>query len=161
MEAPHENKSAASRHRPVVHHVLARSYSFYLVLFLFGAVLDLAFPMRVFSESFSAPFGLALLIFGTGVIFWAQHTSRNLGHVKDITRKNFFKGPYRYARSPTHWGLAFLFLGFGLLINAYFIILTTFVSFIVTRAVFLRKEEALLAAKYGVPYREYQRAVSL
>lgn len=58
-----------------------------------------------------------------------------------------------------HWGLFILMLGFGILINAIFVILFSIVSFVVAKFIFLKKEENILAGKYGAPYMEYKKSV--
>ena len=50
-------------------------------------------------------------------------------------------------------------LGFGLVANAIFIIVTTVISFVLTKFIYLKKEEAILEKKYGAPYLEYKKAV--
>lgn len=142
-----------------VHHVLAHSYSFFLTLFLFGFFLDLVFPIKIFSSSIMASVGWLFLISSTVLIFWAQKTSRNLDDVKKIKTETFCHGPYCYTRSPTHFGLFFLTLGFGILINAFFVVLFTLISIIITKVIFIKKEESILAKKYGSPYLEYKKIV--
>ena len=71
------------------------------------------------------------------------------------------KGPYKYSRSPTHWGLSMLMFGFGITVNAFFIVITTIISYLVAKYTFLKKEEKLLARKYGEPYKEYKKSVGL
>ena len=78
-----------------------------------------------------------------------------------MTKETFCQGPYCYTRTPTHWGLFFLVLGFGILVNAFFVVVTTIVSFIVSKFIFLRRGEAILAKKYGTPYLEYKKQVKL
>ena len=102
--------------------------------------------------------GFIFLIFGTFLVFWAQKTSRHL-NIENITKETFCHGPYRYTRSPTHWGLFLLMLGFGMIANAFFIVLFSIISFLITKLVFLKKEEKVLAAKYGTPYLEYKKSV--
>ncbi|KKP64099.1 MAG: hypothetical protein UR62_C0020G0001, partial [Candidatus Nomurabacteria bacterium GW2011_GWF2_35_12] len=68
---------------------------------------------------------------------------------------------YCYTRSPTHFGLFLLMLGFGIITNALFIIIFSVISFIITKFVFIRKEEKILAEKYGIPYLEYKKSVKL
>jgi len=104
--------------------------------------------------------GGLLLVLASLLIIWAQSTSRNL-HKHDITKETFCRGPYCFTRSPTHWGLFIMMLGFGIMIHAPFIILTTVLSFIITRTIFLRKEESILAQKYGHAYLEYKKSVKL
>jgi protein-S-isoprenylcysteine O-methyltransferase Ste14 len=112
----------------------------------------------MFATSAMVPVGGSIIIFASLVIFWAQHTSRKLKK-ENMTKETFCKGPYCYTRSPTHWGLFFLMLGFGIVINGAFVVLTTCISLLVSRRIFLEKEERILAEKYGAPYLEYKKAV--
>lgn len=141
-----------------VHHVLIHSYFVYFILFLVGVVLDVFFKLEVFISPLMVPVGIALLIFASFLILWAQITSRNLP--KDhIDKEMFCHGPYCYTRSPTHWGLFLLMLGFGIVSNAVFVILFTLFAFIISKFGFLEKEEKILADKYGAPYLEYKKIV--
>jgi len=143
-----------------IHKVLAHSYFVYFLFFLVGVSLDIFFRFNVFNNIGVTIFGFVLLISATFLILWAQRTSRNLK--KDIiTKETFCHGPYCFTRSPTHWGLFLLMLGFGLVTGAFFVILLSFVSFIFAKFTFLDKEEKLLAAKYGNPYLEYKKTVKL
>ena len=146
---PHKNK---------VHKVLAQSYSVYLVSFLVGISLDIIFQLKIFNVQAIVFLGPALLVFATILIFWAQHTSRHLKK-EDLSREAFFRGPYRFTRSPTHYGLFFLMLGFGIINNAVFVVLFTLVAFLVTRLIFLDKQEKILEEKYGTHYAEYKKLV--
>ena len=158
-----QNKKGSSVHahksKRTVHHVLAHSYSFYFLFFLLGVFLNLFFPIRIFNNSIMVPVGVLLLIMASLLILWAQKTSRDFRKEENINKETFCRGPYCYTRSPTHWGLFLLMLGFGVVINAVFIILFTIISFIVTKLVFLKKEESILADKYGTPYLEYKKSV--
>jgi protein-S-isoprenylcysteine O-methyltransferase Ste14 len=142
-----------------IHNVLAHSYSTYFFLFLIGLFLDLFFPIRVFGSEWNY-LGATLIIFASLLIFWAQHTSR---HYKkgEVEKEIFYDGPYRFSRGPTHWGLFLLILGFGILVNGFFISLLSVVSMILGKTVFLPKEEALLEEKYGTPYLAYKKSVKL
>ncbi len=142
-----------------VHRVLAHSYSVYFLLFLVGVSLDLIFRFKIFSDSFMAPVGLFLLVIATLLILWAQKTGRDLRKVGEVKTEHFCRGPYCYTRSPTHWGLFLLMLGFGFIANAFFVILFTTISFFISKYVFLGKEENILAKTYGVAYLEYKKLV--
>ena len=160
-----QNKKGSSVHahksKRTVHHVLAHSYSFYFLFFLLGVFLNLFFPIRIFNNSIMVPVGVLLLIMASLLILWAQKTSRDFRKEENINKETFCRGPYCYTRSPTHWGLFLLMLGFGVIINAVFIILFTIISFVITKLVFLKKEESILADKYGAPYLEYKKSVKL
>ncbi|MEK7190138.1 MAG: methyltransferase [Patescibacteria group bacterium] len=153
-----ENQNQTPLQKPSVHKVLAHSYFMYFILFLVGLYLDLVFNLKVFNDSLVILIGLLFLIFGTFLILWAQKTSRSLKK-ENISRETFCHGPYCYTRSPTHLGLFSLMLGFGMMTNAFFVILFSFFSFIIAKFVFLAKEEKILAQKYGAPYLEYKKLV--
>ncbi|MFA5778036.1 MAG: hypothetical protein WC870_00890 [Candidatus Paceibacterota bacterium] len=153
-----ENHSKTDIQKQSVHKVLAHSYSVYLILFLTGVFLDLIFNFKIFNIFFIVPMGIFFLAFGTGLIIWAQYTSLNL-KVESVTKETFCKGPYCYTRTPTNFGLFFLMLGFGMIINAFFIILFAFISLVITKFIFLNKQEKILEEKYGTPYQEYKKSV--
>ena len=132
---------------------------FYFVLFLFGVLLDFIFKVEIFSGPILAPIGTFFLVLATVIIFWAQKTGYELKKVPEPTTEHFHLGPYRYTRMPTHWGLFFLMLGFGFIANAFFVVATTLISFIVTKFVFVEKQENILGDKYGQPYLEYKKKV--
>ncbi|MBP7007054.1 MAG: hypothetical protein KBC44_00210 [Candidatus Pacebacteria bacterium] len=146
-------------HKFKVHHVLAQSYSVAFFMFLIGVLLDLIFPIKIFHDSYMTPIGLSVLFFASIIIFWAQRTSRDLRKIDEITKESFCRGPYCYSRTPTHWGLFLLLLGFGIVANASFVILTTIISSLISKIVFLKREERILVDKYGAPYLEYQKSV--
>lgn len=141
-----------------VHKVLAHSYSAFFVFFIIGISLDLFTNLRVSSNPSMVSTGILFLVVGTLLIIWAQKTSRHLKK-ENITKDTFYRGPYKYTRGPTHWGLFFLMLGFGMIINAFFVMLFAFISFIFSKFTFLDKQEKLLEKKYGAPYREYKKIV--
>jgi protein-S-isoprenylcysteine O-methyltransferase Ste14 len=147
-------------HKNKVHKILAASYYVFFFFFLVGVSLDLVFNFKIFTNSLAGLFGIIFLLLGTILIISAQKTSRGLKK-ENITKETFSHGPYRYTRSPTHWGLFLLVLGFGFITNAFFVITLSLISLLIARFVFLRKEEKILSEKYGAPYLEYQKSVKL
>lgn len=152
------NDNKINIYKNKVHRILAHSYLVYFLFFLLGVTLDLIFNFKIFNDFFVRPLGFISLAFATILIFWAQNTSRNLKK-EDISKESFHRGPYRFSRSPTHWGLFFLMLGFGMVTNALFVILTTLFSFFVAKYLFLNKQERILEEKYGDAYIEYKKNV--
>ena len=141
-----------------VHKILAYSYAVYFILFLISVSLDFIFRIKIFSSPIMAWAGAILLFFSSFLILWAQKTSRDL-KTTNVSKETFYQGPYRYTRHPTHWGLFVLMLGFGIVANAFFVILFTLISFFITKFIFVKKQEDILAEKYGAPYRAYQETV--
>ncbi len=141
-----------------VHSVLAHSHIAYFISFLLGLFLHFLFPVKIYQHSFFLFLGLFLLFFASFLIFWAQKTARKLNKV-NINKETFCKGPYCYTRMPTHFGLFFLMVGFGFIINSFFVILFTLISFIVNKIFFINRQEIILLKKYGNPYLEYKKSV--
>ena len=159
-EGLEEQTKEKNPHKNKVHQILAHSYLFYFLSFLIALFLDFMFPMKIFEKVTMASIGAIFLIFGTLLIIWAQKSSLKL-QKENITKETFLRGPYRYTRSPTHYGLFFLMLGFGIMANALFLIIFSILSFFITKFVFIKKEEKILGEKYGAPYLEYKRSVKL
>ena len=144
--------------RHLVHHTLAHSYTVYFFVLLFGVALDMLFPIKIFNST-HMNIGLVLLVLSSVLIVWAQRSSNHLAKVEEVQKHHFNRGPYKYTRTPTHWGLFFLVLGFGLLINAFFITVLTVVSFFITKFVFVKDQENILERRYGEAYNEYKKSV--
>ncbi|MBI3888320.1 hypothetical protein HY311_00830 [Candidatus Nomurabacteria bacterium] len=125
---------------------------------MISVYLNLIFNIKIFESSWVVLLGLTFLSLATILILWAQSTSRNLKK-ENISKANFSQGPYAYTRNPTHFGLFFLTLGFGMIVNSFFIMLFAFVAFIFEKIIFLNKQEKILAEKYGAPYLEYKKSV--
>lgn len=152
------NSPEADKFKNSVHEVLAHSYFVYFLLFLLGIFLDLVFHFKTFNSYIMIPIGSILIFFASLLIFWAQITTQNLTK-ETLTKETFFQGPYKFTRIPTHIGLFILMLGFGILINATFIVIFSIIFFIFNKIIFLRKEEKILEEKYGAPYIEYKKLV--
>lgn len=142
-----------------VHRILAHSYTVFFVLFLISVLFDFIFQIKIFNSSIMAPIGVFFLILSTIIILWAQKTGRDLRKVEEIKTEHFCRGPYCYTRVPTQWGLFLLMLGFGIIANAPFVILSTVVSFIISKLVFIKKHDKILTDKYGDAYSEYKKLV--
>ena len=149
----------------LVHVVLGHSYLVYFASLILGLLIDTVWSVR-FHAPYLSYIGFVLLFGGPLIIVWAQQTSHRLA-VKQITQHihtqtdDFHRGPYRFTRSPTHWGLFLMIIGLGLILNSVSIVETTMIAFVLTRIFFLSKEESLLAEKYGVDYKDYKSKVTL
>ncbi|MEK7572702.1 MAG: hypothetical protein AAB493_02520 [Patescibacteria group bacterium] len=141
-----------------LHRILSSSYLFYFVLFFIGISFDLMFPTHFFENTYTASLGFVFIVFASFLILWVKSNSKKLKK-GILTKEDFMQGPYKYTSIPNHWGIFILMLGFGIMINAVFMIILTIVSFLFTLPVFLKMQENILAEKYGVPYLEYRKTV--
>jgi protein-S-isoprenylcysteine O-methyltransferase Ste14 len=99
------------------------------------------------------------MIISSVLIYWAQSSSANYKtKTEKIGSKSYFeRGPYKYTRHPTHLGLLILTVGFGLIINSPFSIIFSFIAYLLSIFIFLKKEERLLERKYGETYLNYKK----
>jgi protein-S-isoprenylcysteine O-methyltransferase Ste14 len=142
-----------------VHNFLAYSYFVYLFVLILGVLLDMLLPVKVFHESIMFSAGIVLIIFSSILIVWAQKSSVDLLEKENVSKEHFCRGPYCYTRTPTHYGLFFAVVGFGFIINSFFVILLTVASFLFTKITFVKKQELELEKKFGEAYREYKKIV--
>ncbi len=153
-----------SKHN-TVHHILAQSYFLFFLAVLSGVFLDILFPVEISISKPPTVYGAIAMVFGTILIFWAQSTSRSGAKERrqkeTLTHEHFLRGPYKYLRSPTHAGLTMLVFGYGLLSNDFFVVLTTLVFALVSRIVYIKKQENILEEKYGQSYTDYKKKVRM
>lgn len=145
-----------------IHYILSRSYSLYLFSIIAGVIIDTVIYRLKFSFPFYSEIGFFIMFIGSVVVYWSQQSSsRSKREFKKNpgSKRNFARGPYKYSRNPTHIGLMIASLGFGVLAGSFFIIMFILFAFVTSLLVFLPKEEALLAKKYGQDYIDYQKKV--
>jgi len=144
-----------------VHHVLAQSYSIFFLFFLIGVGLDLLWPIRIIPKYIVDSVGLTLILIAPVLIVWAQKTSGDfIKKHPNPTSEDFKSGPYAFTRGPTHTGITLLLIGFGFIMNSPYLIILSFVASVISRKIFLRKQENLLSKVYGEEYEQYRREVS-
>lgn len=164
MISPNINEKALVGKFKKISHVTAYPPMMYLAALLVGLLLELLIPIRVIPGFISNYVGIPLLLLAPLIILSAQKSSRAFN--KNTTEESmldignmFHKGIYKYTRNPTYLGLFLLLLGFGLMANLFFVVVTTVIAFIITHAVFLKHEEKILEHKYGELYTEYKKKV--
>jgi len=145
----------------MVHLILSHSYTVFFLAVIFGIILDMIFPIDIFNSPLYQYEGLVMILGGSILIYWAQSSSyhsKNEMLVKKKTR-NFAEGPYRYSRNPTHIGLSLLALGLAFMVNSLFSVILTLVASLITKIIFVKKEECLLEEEYGQLYLDYKKKV--
>lgn len=156
-----EQKEINSPRVSKVHSILAYSYLVFLLSVILGVIFDIFVKNKIFSNIIYQQIGFLMLLVSSIIIYWAQSTSSN--YTKNInksdTRSQFEYGPYRYLRSPTHFGLFIMTLGFSLIINSLFSIIFTVMAYVITKLFFIKREEDLLEIKYGQVYTDYKKKV--
>jgi protein-S-isoprenylcysteine O-methyltransferase Ste14 len=134
----------------------------YVVGFLVGGALELAFPVG------ALPFAVALLAGLVGGGLWLaldgsamlrfRRARTSMVPMKPTTAL-VTSGPYRVTRNPMYVGMAFLYAGLALSLGVIWALaLLPAVLLMVDRLVIAR-EERYLEAKFGEEYRDYKRRV--
>ena len=141
-----------------VHRVLADSYTVYLLAFVLGLFFSAGWPIKIFENNFLVNTSAIILLFSSVLILWAQKSSKKF-QKENLTKESFENGPYRFTRNPTNLGLFLSIVCFGIIVNSFFVVLFGLIAFLISRLYFIKKEEKLLASKYGEPYLEYKKKV--
>ena len=149
MEAKHNNR---------FNQILSNSFLFYFALFFIGILIDFRFPTQLFENAYFSYLGFLLIVAGSILIFWLKINSKKTKK-EALEKGNFKQGIYKYTSIPNHWGVFLLILGFGILINAFFMVLITAFVFIATLPFFLMMQKNVLTEKYGDQYKEYKKTV--
>lgn len=161
METEQDKNNIKHQHK--VHLVLMGSYLIFLFAIVLGVFLDTFIKNEIFTDNVYQNVGFYILVFGTLIIFWAQKTSSYTKHTQNSAPDKpylyFEFGPYKYLRSPTHFGLFAVTVGFSLIINSFFGGILSMVSYLIARIFFFKKEEELLEMKYGQTYLDYKKKV--
>ena len=144
--------------RPRIHKVLAQSYVVYLLALVFGLFFSAAFPLKIFISTTLMDISSLVLLFSSMLILWAQKSSKKF-EKENLTANSFMKGPYRFTRNPTNIGLFVSMSFFGIIVNSVFVIIFTIIAFMLSRFIFIKKEEEILEHKYGAPYVQYKKIV--
>lgn len=144
----------------MIHFVLSHSYSVFLVAVVLGLIFDVVFPFSFFENPIFKYGGVVLIALGSVLIYWSQWSSAQTAKKQIVeSERNFAHGPYKYSRNPTHIGISIMTLGLGFILNSVFSIIFVVIASVVTKSIFLRKEESLLEKKYGEVYRTYKEKV--
>lgn len=145
----------------IVHVILSQDYALFFLAVVLGVVLDIFFPIRIFSSIAYEYTGLLLILIGTTLIYWAQSTSRKTGKTPPMERNiNFFlQGPYKYTRNPTNFGLTLAGLGLALMINSLILLTFILVIYIISKMFFIKKQDVILKERYGSVFEEYSKKV--
>ena len=125
-----------------VHFILLHSYLVFLIAIILGLFLDPILKRRLFSNDIYQTVGFIIIIIGSSIILWAQNTT-SIHKKVDDAKSYFNRGPYKYIRSPTHLGLFIMTLGFSLVINSFFSLVLTFIAYVFTKFLFVKKQEKI------------------
>ncbi len=150
----------------LIHIVLGHSYLVYFASILIGLAIDIGWQYHLEQTLLTGIVGWVLIVVGPAIVYWAQHSSVKLAvkricDVHGICPDDFRKGPYAFTRSPTNFGLFLMIIGLGFILSSVSVVVTTIIAFLLTRYVFIRKEEQLLEEKYGDAYRDYKSQVRI
>lgn len=145
----------------IVHVILSQSYTIYFLAVVLGVVFDLIFPFNIFSNEIYSYIGLIMIIIGSIFVYWAQATtSYSKTETKQKRNITFFsRGPYKYTRNPTNFGVAIMSLGLGFIINSPFSIIFIVVTYLISKFIFIKMQEDILKERYGDVYEEYRKQV--
>jgi len=127
-----------------------------------GFVLDWLHPVPLFPPTVARLLGVILFVLSVALAFWAQRELRRAGtniSPNQPTLALVTAGPYRRTRNPLYLAGLGVYAGVACLVNgiAPFLLLVPLVALLDWGIV--QREERYLGAKFGEPYRAYQKQV--
>lgn len=136
----------------------------YAALFGVGYIAHRLAPMHLFDELPPAVrrFGWVLVAFGVlvgasaGFLFFRAGTTPN---PRRPTTALVAQGPYRFTRNPMYLGLALVYLGVALLLNAAWPLVLFPVAIMLVERWVIAREEVYLERRFGDAYRAYKARV--
>lgn len=141
-----------------IHAKLAKSYLSYFIFSIIGLFIDTFIGFNIEIENATIISILSFFV-GTGLMFWAQFTSRH--YEKELATMSpayFCRGPYRYMRNPTHLGIVFLVMGYTIVSGSLVFFGVTVIGYLISN-VFFQKYESILDRTYGEEYQKYKTTV--
>ena len=125
---------------------------------ILGAILQALFPRLPFLPSWMGyTLGLPLAGLGIGLIIWSVLAAGDV----DIESppKLVFSGPYARSRNPMMVAWTLLYLGIGLVLSSFWILVLFVLVILFTHFIDIPMEERSLANEFGDEYIEYRDRV--
>ena len=132
-----------------------------LLALAIGYLVHHLLPMHARPAGWGAA-GVALVVLSFSLGQWAMYQFRvQKTAVKPWkpTRVIVDSGPFAFTRNPIYVSFVLLQLGIGLWHDRLAVVLMTIPAAIALDRIIIRREEAYLARKFGVPYRAYMERV--
>ncbi len=138
----------------------------YVIPFATGMLVQHFVPIRIVSGDGPARIidlvGAAEILIGASLGAWGVSTFRRLQTPVfpfHPARALAEEGPYTLTRNPMYLGLAIVYLGIALVMNAFWPLLFLPEAIVLTYLFAIRREEAYLAREFGDAYAEYRARV--
>lgn len=141
-----------------VHFLLAHAYIFFFACVILGVLFESILKIDLFKSKIFSYIGIFLILLGTLIVYWAQKSSAKASKIsmEDSSTAGFAFGPYKFIKHPTYLGLFVTSLGFSFLIESLASIIFVVIAYVILKITFVKKEEKMLAKKYGEKYLNYK-----
>lgn len=113
-------------------------------------------------RTFLATIGLILACAGVALDVWVFFLfQRHKTTIKPTSAASTLvtSGPFQYTRNPIYVGNTMFVLGLGLLFGEAWLLPLAFLAAYATQKLAIEREEAHLAAKFGLPWKDYAHRV--
>jgi protein-S-isoprenylcysteine O-methyltransferase Ste14 len=156
-----DNQKLDNKKVGIIHIILFNTYMLFLGSVVLGVIFDQIFTFDFFTGNIFEYLGIGMIIWGSIIVYWAQSTtSQSKNEInKERDTNFFFRGPYKYTRNPTNLGLTVMSLGLGFVINSLFSIIFIVITYLISRFIFIKKQDMILAERYGDVFIEYKKRV--
>ena len=126
----------------------------YLAAVIIGILIQIRAPKQLFDRVM--PFriaGCGLIVLGIVIVCWSLGSANDTD--MNAPERLIDTGAYSLSRNPMYLAWLAIQIGLALVINSFWLLVFTPLSFISTHLLFVRKEEADLLLRFGDSYRLY------
>jgi protein-S-isoprenylcysteine O-methyltransferase Ste14 len=145
----------------IIHVILFHTYTVFFIAIVLGVFLGQVFKSNLLHSIAFQYLGVLMIILGSVLVYWAQSTTsiKKTGKNNDRDINFFLNGPYKYTRNPTNLGLTVMSVGLGFLLNSIFAVLLVIITYLISRFIFIKKQDSILEKRYGDAFLEYKKRV--
>lgn len=158
-ETAEEQRDTRERQVP---NLIAPPPAIFAVAIIVGAIVNKAYGFGSGGGGLPSFVGLALIVQGLALSFWAIQQYRRAKTSPDPKHRAealVTGGPYRYSRNPLYIATALMQVGFGIAVNMPGIVMAVIPALLVLRKGVILREETYLEGLFGEAYLQYKARV--
>ena len=134
-----------------------------LIYLAIAVLVSIAYPWRQLVDLRSVITGIALVVIGLGLSFWAalvfRHEGTELNPMSQTNKRLVIRGPFLFTRNPMYLGLVLTSLGIALVVGSLPMFLVPVLTFATANWAHIPFEEAKMHRQFGAAFDAYTSKV--
>ncbi len=142
--------------------VIAPPPLIYVSILIVGVLLNFVLPYLILPGALNLISGLPLIAIGFVLVVsavWVMHRANTSPDPSEPVRAIVTVGPFQYVRNPIYLGFTLIYLGIGIALNAWLVLLLLPLALITIHFGVIAREEKYLERRFGNEYLQYKARV--